>query len=264
MRSILGTGGAAGHPIRLQDVLHHKQVVRHSETDLPPGKGEDIAPLRTVVVGGAGILGQDADEAVPQGGGDPLQKRRGKRDVKGLPGMPVGESAGGLRVAVAVAEIGLDVIDGGAVHEIRPGDVEQRPQSGVKLHPLQPHGGQADGVGAEGGAGGKDPYAGIPAQPGRTDRGGPLFPDSLGELPQKPDMGKILQSPHRVGVSKFRHELDHGLQAVHQAALPGDAELGGKVGVDMGDMVHRSLVHDALPSAAAPPDRLKSKGYHTA
>ena len=91
---------------------------------------------------------------------------------------------------------------------------------------------KADGIGPEGGAGGEDPQPGVSPQPGGPDRGGPVRPDRLGELPDQPDMGKALQPPQGVGVSELRLKDQLGPQGLHQPALPGNAEFFPELGFD--------------------------------
>ena len=66
------------------------------------------------------------------------------------PGHLIHKAPPGLRAGVGVGDVGLDIIDGRAVHEVRAGHVEHRPQGLVQLHALQAHAGQAQGVGPEG------------------------------------------------------------------------------------------------------------------
>ena len=47
--------------------------------------------------------------------------------------------------------------------------------------------------------------------------------DSLGKLPDEPQMGKVLNAPQSVGIAEFRLEDDGGAEGFHQPALPGDA-----------------------------------------
>ena len=141
-------------------------------------------------------------------------------------------------MAVPIGEVGLDVQDGGAVHQVRAPDMEHRAQ-GVRVHnAVQPHGGEADGIGPEGGAAGEDPHPLIAPQPGRPDRGGPLRPLGLVKGPDQPDVGEALQPPQGVGIAVGLLKDHGGLQGVHQAALAGDAELGAEVAVDPGDDAH--------------------------
>ena len=100
-------------------------------------------------------------------------------------------------MAVGVGDIGFDVVDGGAVHQVGTPHDEDGADVGPVLDGLQPDAGQAQRVGPEGGAGGKDAHPGVAAETGRED--------------------------------------DLAPQTVHQPALAGDAEFGGEGGADMGD-----------------------------
>ena len=48
-------------------------------------------------------------------------------------------------------------------------------------------------------------------------------------------MGKAINAPQRIGVPEFRLENNGGFQGIHQAALPGNAEFGGKIAFHPGD-----------------------------
>ena len=103
------------------------------------------------------------------------------------------------------------------------------------LDAFQLHAGKAQGVGPEGGPGGEHAHAGIAAQTRRPNGGGPAVPHRAGELPHQPDVAEILQPAHGVGAAVFRGKDHLAPQAVHQPALPRDAELGGKGSVDVGN-----------------------------
>ena len=136
------------------------------------GKVHAVDPVRVVLVGGPGVSGENPK----QGTGLVLRQtlQQGRRAVHlQLGAAGGGEAPQGLRVAVCVGEVGLDVQNGGAVHEVGPRDDELGAVGGVEPDLLQLHGGEADGVGPEGGAGGKDPHALVAPQPGRPDGGGP-------------------------------------------------------------------------------------------
>ena len=116
--------------------------------------------------------------------------------------------------------------------------MEDRPLGVGVFDAVQPHGGQADGIGPEGGTAGKHAYPLIAAQPGRPDSRGPIRPLGLMEGPDQPDVGEALQPPQGVRIAVGRLK-DHGrLQRVHQTALPGDAEFGAEVAADPGDDLH--------------------------
>ena len=74
-----------------------------------------------------------------------------------------------------------------------------------------------------------------------------MLPYRLGKLPDEPDVGEILQPPHRFRCPIVRGEDDLRGQLLHQAALPGNAELGGEVAVNVGDDVHGQLLHGVPP-----------------
>ena len=143
------------------------------------------------------------------------------------------EALGGLGMGVHIGQIGLDVIEGGAVHQISPQNVKHRPPGGVQLDPFQLHAGEPQRIGAERGAGGKNSHPGVAPQPGRADGGGPAVPHRPGKLPDQPDVAEFFQPPHCLGNPVFRLKDDFGPQPLHQAALPGDAELGGERGMNV-------------------------------
>ena len=70
--------------------------------------------------------------------------------------------------------------------------------------------------------------------------------DSLGKLPDDPQMGKFRNAPQGVGVAEFRLKDNGGAESFHQSALPRDAELGGKVAVHPGDDANIDRIHYAL------------------
>jgi len=108
----------------------------------------------------------------------------------------------------------------------------------VQHHFFQLYRRQPDGIRTERRTGGEYAHPGIAAQPWRTHRRRPLLPHRLGKLPDQPDVGKILQSPERIGIPVFRRKDDPGTETVDQSTLPGNAELGGKVIFDMGNDFH--------------------------
>ena len=103
------------------------------------------------------------------------------------------------------------------------------------LHTQQLHAGQSQIIGTEGGTGGEYTHSGIAAQTGRAHRGRPALTNSLGKLPDDPQMGEILNTPQGIGIAEFRLKNDGGAQFVHQTALAGDAEFCGKIAVHTGD-----------------------------
>ena len=149
-------------------------------------------------------------------------------------------------MAVAVGNVGLDVENRGAVHQIPAAHVQNRAEFPGLLHTQKTDAGQPQIVGAEGGAGGEDPHPGVSTQPGRAHGGRPALPDGLGKLPDDPQMGKVLNAPQSVGVAEFRLKDNGGAEGFHKPALPGDTELGGKVAVHPGDDANIDRIHYAL------------------
>ena len=237
----------SGRRLPLGDDLPDRQPVPlHGEAHIHPGKGHAIDPPGVVLVGGTGVLRQHAQQSPALFRRHSLQQRRRAVHRQRPAGHGVGKAAGGLRVGVGVGDVGLDVVDGRAVHQVRPGHMEEGAVPAAKLHPHQAHGGQADGVGAEGGAGGKHPQPPVAAQAGRAHGGGPAVPDRPAELPEQPDMGEALQPADGLAAAELRLKDHGGAQGVHQPALARDAEFGGKVAVEPGNDVY-SVVHSSPP-----------------
>ena len=217
---------------------HREDALRHGKADVLSAEGHAIDPLGIGLVGGTRVLGQHPLEGLPVLQGNGSQEFWRKVHLQPVPLVPVGEAPGRFRVGIGVGEVGFQVQDGGAVQEIGPQHMDHRPQFRVLLHTVNLHAGKADGVGTEGGPGGKHPHAGVPAQPRRADRGGPGVPNRLGKHPHHPEVGEPLQPPQGVWIPVFWLKYDGGTQGVHQPALSGDAELGGKGAVHGGDDVH--------------------------
>ena len=55
-------------------------------------------------------------------------------------------------------------------------------------------------------------------------------------------MGKTLQSAKGICVAIFRFKHDRGFQFIHQTALAGDTEFGGKICMDTGNDLHREFL----------------------
>jgi hypothetical protein len=71
-------------------------------------------------------------------------------------------------------------------------------------------------------------------------------------------VGKALQTPQGVGVAELRLKDYRGFQCIHQAALTGNAEFGGKVAADAGHCPHGKKLLHHLP----PPVGKKINFYH--
>ena len=153
----------------------------------------------------------------------------------------VGESSRCLRVGIGVGNVGLDVENGGAVHQVGAAHMKNGTILPGMLYPQKPDAGQPQIVGPEGRTGGENPHPGVASQPGRPDSGGPALTDRLGKLPDQPQVGKFFNPPQGIGIPVFRLEHHGGAQILHQSALPGDAELGGEITANPGDGLNGCL-----------------------
>ena len=194
-----------------------------------------VDPLRVVLVGGAGVVFQHALQSGLLDG-----RHSGPEAGVADHGQVVElslcrEACGGVRVAVGVGDVGLDVVDGGAVHQVGAPHDEDGADVRPVLDGFQLDAGQSQRIGPEGRAGGKYAHPGVAAEAGRPDGRGPVVPHRAGKLPHQPDVAEILETAHGVGIAVFGGKNDLAPQAVHQPALARDAELGGKGGADMGD-----------------------------
>ena len=96
------------------------------------------------------------------------------------------EAPGGVRVAVGVGDVGLDVVDGGAVHQVGTPHDEDGADVRPVLDGFQLDAGQSQRSWAgKGEAGGKYAHPGVAAEAGRPDGGGPAVPHRAGKLPHQ-------------------------------------------------------------------------------
>ena len=73
----------------------------------------------------------------------------------------VRETAGGLWVAIAIGDVGLDVENGCAVHQVGAAYMEYSAVFFRMFHSQQLHAGQSQLIGSERGPGGEHTHAGI-------------------------------------------------------------------------------------------------------
>ena len=192
-------------------------------------------PLRVVLVGGTGVVFEHTPQAVPLVCRDPGPERLRAGDVQMVELRLRRKACSCIRVAVGIGNVGLDVVDGGAVHQVGSPHDEHRADFRPNLNGFQFHAGQPQRVGPERRPGGEDAHPGVAAQPRRPDGGGPAVPHGTRKLPHQPDVAEIFQPAHSVRAAVFGRENDLAPQAVHQPALPRDAEFGGEGRVDVCD-----------------------------
>jgi len=88
-------------------------------------------------------------------------------------GLP-GKALGGVRVAVRIGDVGLDIVDGGAVHQVGPAHDEHRPHVRALLNSFQLYAGKPQRVRSEG-----RPVANTPTRVLPPRRGGRTVGDQL-------------------------------------------------------------------------------------
>lgn len=207
--------------------FYGQNIFLHGEADIVPGERQSVDALRASLIGGAGSWDRTPMAASRLSSGSRDRSAGGKLTFsRKSPAVSV--AAGGVRVAVAVGNVGLDVENRGAVHQVCTAHVQNRAEFPGLLHTQKADAGQPQIVGAERGTGGEDAHPGVSAQPGRAHGGRPALPDSFGKLPDEPQMGKVLNAPQSVGIAEFRLEDDGGAEGFHQPALPGMPNLVAK------------------------------------
>ena len=121
-----------------------------------------------------------------------------------------------LRDTVRIGEIGLDIENRGAVHQVGSGDCQYRAERGIFFQPFQPDTGEREAVRTIRRAGGKHPHAHIASQTGRTHSRRPLGAQVFGKLPDQPEMGIGINPAKCVHVPVFRLKDDAAFQFLHQ------------------------------------------------
>ena len=188
-----------------------------------------------MVVGGAGVEGE--------GGGDEVLGVFGE-GVEGLSGLGgdegvlffrrgVGEAGGGSGGGVGVGEVGFDVQNGSAVGEIDAGEVKGGAVAG--------HGdvaeldeGEAEAVGAIGGAGGEDAGFFVSAEAGRADElAGVAFLNEV-EDESEPEVGGVFEAADGVG-GEVIAQGEAGGGGGDETGLAGDAEFFPVVAIEVAD-----------------------------
>ena len=149
-------------------------------------------------------------------------------------GLP-GKALGGIRVAVRIGDVGLDIVDGGAVHQVGTAHDEHRPHVRALLNSFQLYAGKPQRVRPEGRPGGEYTYTGVAAKARRAHGRGPAVPHRRRQNCHTSQIWLKSSSRAGVGVAVFRGKNDLAPQLFYQSALARDAELGGKGGMDMGN-----------------------------
>ena len=101
------------------------------------------------------------------------------------------------------------------------------------LYPKKSYRGKPHGVGAKGGAAGKDPYTGVSPKPWGAHRRGEALAVGKRKVEDQPEMGEFPNAPQGVGVTVLGQENDLALGG-NPAALTGYAEFLLEIGINMG------------------------------
>ena len=131
---------------------------------------------------------------------------------QGIPAFTVNKSAFRLRVAVGVGYVGFDVVDGCSVHEIGSKYMDNRSPVACHLYSVYANRRESQTVGTEGRPRGKYTHSLVATQTGRPDGErhvlSAIRKNRLAELPDNPQIVKLLKSPDGFLVSEFRGKDD--------------------------------------------------------
>ena len=210
------------------------KAVGDGEFDLVGSVAHTVDAAILVVVG-TGIGGKQGNEGGGKVGrdGEAVGETHGKRIGQTVGG----ETARGILYPVHLRQVGLDVVDGGAVHHIHALDQKFDAVVGAQnVHQTQYA--QPYGIGTMGTARGEYTHAAIAAQTRGTNGGRKRVGVEAVEAPQHPYMRIALQPAEGVGriVRGQKHDAP---PKRNETALAGDAEFVGEIGADVGDDFHR-------------------------
>src|SRR3712207_2451959 len=128
-------------------------------------------------------------------------------------------------MAIGIGHIGLDVVDGRAIHEVGTEHIYNRCARGVEVDATDAHRREADGVRAERRARGPHAHAHVASQHGRPHRRARGSMLVGREAPYEPEEVELLEAAQCVGIAVARLEDYRAFEALYKAALLGDAEL---------------------------------------
>ena len=146
-----------------------EHAVADAEADITAAEGHPVDTLRIVVEGRTGILCEHLAQGVEELSGEVMLEGVGDVDAEGLPLPAVDEAAACIGMGVGIGDVGFDVVDGGAVHEVGSEDVDDGALVVGDLDAFYPDARQSQIVGTEGRPRGKDAYALVAAKTWRSD-----------------------------------------------------------------------------------------------
>ena len=191
-----------------------------------------------MLIAGAGILRERLDEARALVCGDFLQEHVREDNFQGLCAAAFLERISRVGMTVGIGEIGLDVVDGAPVGQVRAGDIENGTVLCMEVHFYELYAGKTDRVRAERRARREDPYARFAAELRGRDGGRKLPVFNAVKVPDEPEVTPAVDAAQKVGVPIGWLEDNFGNQVAGQARLARDTEFGGEIRVDAGNVVH--------------------------
>jgi hypothetical protein len=170
----IGIGSFQNKSIRrsFSDICHKNRSIIDTEVHIKASKTHPVDSLGIMLIMRARILSKDLFEGLPLG--------RRKRSKKGLIALHAkfgirscGKAAPCLRTSIGVRDIGLDIIDRRAAHQISSPYNEKESLDSAVLDFYKFYKRESQGIGPKRRAGGKNAEPFIAAKAGRTHRRGP-------------------------------------------------------------------------------------------
>ena len=217
------------------DFEHNKLISFHFKGYLVGCKRNNITARGVAMVGRTGVAGQDFDQRLTQGLGQKGEERLGAFYPDLMAGKGVDKAAADLGMAVGKGNVGLDVEDGRAVHEVGPLDMEHGSVGGMEVDGEESYGRESERIGTEGRPGGPHTYSLVASQARGTYGRRPLLAHILGELPDEPQVVEPLDASQGLGIAVFGFKDDGGRQLFYHITLSWNTELGGKERADVSD-----------------------------
>ena len=153
------------------DNIHNcKPLIHYLKPDIETGKGQTVCPLWIPLIGGTWIVGEHSQQGLALIKGNLIQKCFRNMDRQKIGIGVVCEAAKGIGMGVAIGNVGFDIKDWGAIHQICAAYMEHGSEFPGFLHLQQTDTGQAKTVGAEGGACSEYAHAGVAPQSRRAHR----------------------------------------------------------------------------------------------
>ena len=148
----------------LYNIISHyfddaEHAISYPKAHITTSEGHAVDATGIVMIAGTRVLGQHLTESLEVGGAVAACHGIGNVDLQRLPLMAVDEARASLGVGIGIGHVGLDVVDGRAVHEVGTEHMDDRTLGGVELHLIYTYAREPEVVGTEGRARGKNPDA---------------------------------------------------------------------------------------------------------